>query len=151
MNYPALPGLTMDGQVYYNTEMGTVEAIIPPGPWRTCHGPGMVELPNGDLLCCWFAGTFEGDADIHIVCARLPKGADKWEEPVNVSGDPTRSEQNPSLFLGPDGAVWCMYTAQLGRIPGKDNMQYTAQVRCQKSFDGGKTWGDYETINFMSY
>ena len=50
MNYPALPGLTMDGQVYYNTEMGTVEAIIPPGPWRTCHGPGMVELPNGDLL-----------------------------------------------------------------------------------------------------
>ena len=146
MNYPALPGLTMDGQVYYNAEMGTVEAIIPPGPWRTCHGPGMVELPNGDLLCCWFAGTFEGDADIHIVCARLPKGADKWEEPVNVSGDPTRSEQNPSLFLGPDGAVWCMYTAQLDRIPGKDNMQYTSQVRCQKSWDGGLTWGDYETI-----
>lgn len=146
MNYPALPGLTMDGQVYYNAEMGTVEAIIPPGPWRTCHGPGMVELPGGDLLCCWFAGTFEGDADIHIVCARLPKGADKWEEPVNVSGDPARSEQNPSLFLGPDGAVWCMYTAQLGRIPGKNNMQYTSQVRCQKSFDGGKTWGDYETI-----
>ena len=146
MNYPALPGLTMDGQVYYNAEMGTVEAIIPPGPWRTCHGPGMVELPNGDLLCCWFAGTFEGDADIHIVCARLPKGADKWEEPVNGSGDPTRSEQNPSLFLGPDGAVWCMYTAQLDRIPGKDNMQYTSQVRCQKSWDGGLTWGDYETI-----
>ena len=39
MNYPALPGLTMDGQVYCNAEMGTVEAIIPPGPWRTCHGP----------------------------------------------------------------------------------------------------------------
>ena len=146
MQYPTLPGLTMDGQVYCNQEMGTVEAIIPPGPWRTCHGPGMVELPNGDLLCCWFAGTFEGDADVHIVCARLPKGADKWEEPVNVSDDPTRSEQNPSLFMGPDGAVWCMYTAQLGRVPGKDNMQFTSQVRCQKSFDGGKTWSDYETI-----
>lgn len=146
MNYPILPGLTPDGKVYYNAEMGTVEAIVPPGPWPTCHGPAMLELPNGDLLCCWFAGTFEGDADIHIVCARLPKGADKWEEPVNVSGDPTRSEQNPSLFYGPDGAVWCMYTAQLDRIPGKDNMQYTSQVRCQKSFDGGKTWSDYETI-----
>ena len=146
MQYPRLPGLTLDGQVYQNEEMGTVEAIIPPGPWRTCHGPGMVELPNGDLLCCWFAGTFEGDADVHIVCARLPKGADKWEEPVDVSNDPTRSEQNPSLFLGPDGAVWCMYTAQLGRVPGKDNMQFTSQVRCQKSFDGGKTWSDYETI-----
>lgn len=146
MNYPMLPGLTLDGKVYYNAEMGTVESIVPPGPWATCHGPAMLELPNGDLLCCWFAGTFEGDADIHVVCARLPKGADQWEEPVNVSGDPTRSEQNPSLFYGPDGAVWCMYTAQLDRIPGKDNMQYTSQVRCQKSFDGGKTWGDYETI-----
>ena len=101
MKYPRLPGLTLDGQVYQNEEMGTVEAIIPPGPWRTCHGPGMVELPNGDLLCCWFAGTFEGDADVHIVCARLPKGADKWEEPVDVSNDPTRSEQNPLSVPGP--------------------------------------------------
>ena len=85
MNYPTLPGLTLDGKVYYNAEMGTVESIVPPGSWATCHGPAMLELPNGDLLCCWFAGTFEGDADIHVVCARLPKGADQWEEPVNVS------------------------------------------------------------------
>lgn len=28
---------------------------------------------------------------------------------------PTRSEQNPSLFNGPDGAVRAMYTAQLDR------------------------------------
>lgn len=146
MNYPTLPGLTPDGTIYQNTEMGTLEANIPAGPWRTCHGPAMLELPNGDMLCCWFAGTFEGDADIHIVCARLPKGAQKWEEPVNISGDPTRSEQNPSLFNGPDGAVWCMYTAQLDRVPGKDNMQYTSQVRCQKSYDNGLTWSDYETI-----
>ena len=146
MNYPVLPGLTDDGQVYFNKEMGTLEANIPNGGYRTCHGPAMVELPSGDLLCCWFAGTFEGDTDIHIVCARLPKGSDRWEEPVDVSNDPTRSEQNPSLFLGPDGAVWCMYTAQLGRQPGKDNMQYTSQIRLQKSYDGGKTWSAYETI-----
>ncbi len=146
MNYPVLPGLTIDGQVYYNAEMGTVEAQIPPGPWRTCHGPAMVEIPNGDLLCCWFAGTFEGDGDVHIICSRLPKGESKWTEPVDISNDPRRSEQNPSLFWGPDNAVWCMYTAQLDRVPGKDNMQYTSQIRLQKSTDGGLTWGDYETI-----
>ena len=146
MTYPVLPGLTADGKVYYNAEMGTVEAKIPNGGFRTCHGPGMVELPNGDLLCCWFAGTFEGDTDIHVICSRLPKGADKWEDPVDVSNDPERSEQNPSLFYGPDDAVWCMYTAQKGRQPGKDNMQYTSQVRCQKSFDGGLTWSEPETI-----
>ena len=106
----------------------------------------MVELPNGDLLCCWFAGTYEGSADVHIICSRLPKDASAWLPPVEISGDPTRSEQNPSLFYGPDNAVWAMYTAQLDRQEGKDNMQFTSVVRCQKSTDGGMTWGPYETV-----
>ena len=112
MDYPVLPGLTYDGVLYQNLEMGTVEAVIPPGVHPTCHSPATLELPNGDLVCCWFAGTYEGSADVHIVCARLPKGADRWTEPVDISGDPARSEQNPSLFYGPDEAIWAMYTAQ---------------------------------------
>ncbi|WP_295765476.1 exo-alpha-sialidase, partial [uncultured Oscillibacter sp.] len=146
MKYPVLPGLTPDGVLYENLEMGTVEAVIPPGVHPTCHSPATLELPGGDLLCCWFAGTYEGSADVHIVCARLPKGADRWTEPVDISGDPARSEQNPSLFNGPDGAVWAMYTAQKDREAGKDNMQFTSQVRVQKSTDGGATWGPYETM-----
>ncbi|MGB4588582.1 MAG: sialidase family protein [Clostridiaceae bacterium] len=146
MNYPKLPGLTLDGRLYYNEEMGTIEAKIPTGSYLTCHSPAMLEMKSGDLLCCWFAGTYEGEPDVSIVCARLPKGADRWTEPVLVSGDPERSEQNPSLFNGPDGAVWCMYTAQLARENGKDNMQFTSQIRCQKSFDGGLTWGPYATV-----
>lgn len=146
MNYVTLPGLTSDGKLYFNEDMNTVEAKIPAGSYLTCHSPAMLELPNGDLLCCWFAGSYEGEPDVSIVCARLPKGADRWTEPVLVSGDPERSEQNPSLFNGPDGAVWCMYTAQLARENGKDNMQFTSQIRCQKSFDGGLTWEAYETV-----
>ena len=146
MDYPKLPGLTPDGRVYWNEEMGTIEARIPNGGYRSGHGPALLELPNGDLLCVWFAGSFEGNADVHIVCSRLEKDSEAWTEPVDVSGDPERSEQNPSLFYGPNGAAWCMYTAQLDRQAGKDNMQFTAVVRCQKSFDGGKTWGPYETV-----
>ena len=146
MDYPKLPGLTPDGRVYWNEEMGTIEARIPNGGYRSGHGPALLELPNGDLLCVWFAGSFEGNADVHIVCSRLEKDGEAWTEPVDVSGDPERSEQNPSLFYGPDGAAWCMYTAQLDRQAGKDNMQFTAVVRCQKSTDGGRTWGPYETV-----
>ena len=146
MDYPKLPGLTPDGRVYWNEEMGTIEARIPNGGYRSGHGPALLELPNGDLLCVWFAGSFEGNADVHIVCSRLEKDSEAWTEPVDVSGDPERSEQNPSLFYGPDGAAWCMYTAQLDRQEGKDNMQFTAVVRCQKSTDGGRTWGPYETV-----
>ena len=92
MSYPKLPGLTWDGTIYENEEMGDLEALLPTGGFPTAHGPAMVELPNGDLLCCWFAGTYEGDADVHIVCSRLPKGAAAWSEPVDISGDPRRSE-----------------------------------------------------------
>lgn len=146
MSYKHLQGLTPDGTIYINDKMGTIEAELFPAGYKSSHAPALLELENGDILCAWFAGTFEGSADVSIICARLPKGADKWEEPVPISGDPHRSEQNPSLFAGPDGAVWAMYTAQLDRVQGKDNMQFTSQVRCQKSFDGGKTWGKYETV-----
>lgn len=146
MNYPKLPGLTMDGRMYENLDMGTVEAALPTGGYPTAHAPALLELPNGDMLCCWFAGTYEGSADIRIICSRLEKGALAWTEPVDISGDPERSEQNPSLFYGPDNAVWAMYTAQKDRQAGKDNMQFTSQIRRQKSFDGGRTWGEYETV-----
>ena len=146
MKYPCLPGLTPDGTVYQNSAMGTVEAMLPPGPWATAHAPALLETPDGSLLCAWFAGSFEGSGDVSIVCARLSKGAARWEAPVQVSHDEKRSEQNPSLFLAPDSAVWAVYTAQLDRVPGKDNMQFTSVIRRQKSTDGGRTWGEPDVL-----
>ena len=75
MEYAKLPGLTPDGTMYWNEEMGTVEAVLPPGGYKTAHGPGLLELENGDMLCVWFAGSFEGNADVNVICARLKKGA----------------------------------------------------------------------------
>ena len=146
MNYPRINEIIPDGKVYEDARLGLLTALLPTGGEKTAHAPAMVELPDGAILCCWFAGTYEGSTDIHIICSRLEKDGLKWSEPVAISGDPERSEQNPSLFYGPDGAVWAMYTAQLDRQPGKDNMQYTAVVRRQKSFDGGLTWGEYDTV-----
>lgn len=145
-NYPELPGLTWDGRIYFNGDMGTLEALLPIGGYPTAHSPALLELPNKDLLCCWFAGTYEGSGDVHIICSILPANEKAWLAPVDISGDPTRSEQNPSLFYGPDKAVWAMYTAQLDRQEGMDNMQFTSVIRRQKSFDGGRTWEPYETI-----
>ena len=139
MDYPLMPGLTPDGRLYRNADMGTLEAYLPSGGYPTAHAPAMLERPDGAMLCCWFAGTYEGSADIRIICSRLEKGGEKWSDPVDISGDPERSEQNPSLFAGNDGAVWAIYTAQKDRQAGKDNMQFTSQIRVQKSKDGGKT------------
>ena len=146
MKYPALQTPAWDGAIWHDPSMGLDMALLPTGGYPTAHAPALLELPNGDMLCAWFAGTYEGSADIHVICSRLPKGAAAWEASVEVSGDPLRSEQNPSLFNAPDGSVWAIYTAQLDRQPGKDNMQFTSQIRFQRSTDGGRTWSGYETL-----
>lgn len=146
MKYPVLQTPAWDGAIWHDPAMEVDVALLPTGGYPTAHAPALLELPGGDLLCAWFAGTYEGSADIHVICSRLPKGAAAWEAPVEVSGDPLRSEQNPSLFNAPDGSVWAIYTAQLDRQPGKDNMQFTSQIRFQRSTDGGRTWSDYETL-----
>lgn len=146
MSRKRLPGLTLDGQIYFNEEMNIAEAVLPPGPWKTAHAPALLETKAGTLLCCWFAGSFEGGTDINIVVSRLSKDADKWEEPTYISNNDDFSDQNPSLFLAPNDEIWAMYTSQLGRIPGKDNMQYTSTIKRQISVDDGKTWSDPEVV-----
>lgn len=140
MEFKRLPGLTPDGTIYRNDNMGTLEALIPSGSYQFVQAPSLLELPGGDLLCAWSAGSYEGSADESIVCARLIKGEDHWKKPVKVSRDSKRSEQNPSLFLGPDNTVWSVYTAQSEGVSGKSNMHHTSMIRFQKSFDGGRTW-----------
>lgn len=146
MAIKTLPGLTPDGQIYFDEDMGITEAMLPTMAGTTAHGPGLLETPAGTLLCCWFAGTFEGDTDVNIVVSRLERGASQWSEPQLVSTDNEFSNQNPSLFLAPSGEIWCMYTSQRGREPGKDNMQYTSVVKKQVSTDDGRTWGEPEVV-----
>ena len=143
-----LPCLGSEGKLYHNHLLDTVEALLP-NPYKSCHAADLLELPNGDLLCCWFAGSDEGNADISIVLARLNAGESQWSVPVKISDDASRSEQNPSLFLAPGGEVWAMYTAQTARTHETEagfNLQFTAEIRCKKSSDGGHTFGPTTTL-----
>ena len=46
-----LPTLGDDGKLYRDTAVDMVESLIP-NPWESCHAPDLLELENGDLLCC---------------------------------------------------------------------------------------------------
>ncbi|WP_431090746.1 sialidase family protein [Paenibacillus sp. 8b26] len=115
------------------------DAFIPSDAIQN-HAANLLPLDNGDLLCVWFAGTQEGIPDISIYLSRLNKGAEEWTEPVKLSDDPTRSEQNPILFAAPGGKLWLLYTAQ------KSGNQDTAIIRYRISEDEGYTWGDIGTL-----
>lgn len=146
----------MAGQLFRSpADSNRVEAFILPMGAEN-HASNMVELPNGDLLCAWFAGSAEGRSDIKIALARLSAGEARWTTPVWVSGDPERSEQNPALFCAPEGKLWLFYTAQLtrgctreewarrvaaGEASGGFTMQHTAIIRRRISEDDGQSWG----------
>jgi predicted neuraminidase len=122
-----------------SSEPGRVNAYLP-APTVQCHAAILETLPGGDLGCVWFGGTQEGVGDISIWFSRLPPGAESWSEPVRLSDDPDRSEQNPILFSTPQGEVWLLYTAQ------RAGNQDTAEVRRRISTDDGHTWGPAETL-----
>ncbi len=116
-----------------------MEAMLP-SPCPQNHASNLLPLPNGDVLCAWFGGTQEGVADISIYCSRLEKGSDRWSEPMKLSDDASRSEQNPVLFLDGDNVLWLMYTAQ------KSGNQDTAIVRYRQSMDMGHHWEEIKTL-----
>ena len=72
--YIEIPTLSGDGRLHHHALLDTFEALIPNAPYNSCHAADLLELQNGDLLCVWFAGSDEGNADISIVGSRLPAG-----------------------------------------------------------------------------
>jgi predicted neuraminidase len=112
---------------------GTSEAWLP-NLYETSHAANLIELQNGDLLCAWFSGSGEGNPDTNIVCSRLDSGADRWSNPIELSNDPQRSEQNPVLYQSTDSVVWLFHTSN------EPHNQRTSRVVCRTSNDAGRTW-----------
>jgi len=132
--------VTTQGKLYQvANDSERIEALLPNHCVQS-HASNIMPLENGDFLCVWFAGSQEGIADISIYISRLNNGESEWTEPVKISDDSTRSEQNPILFPAPDGKLWLLYTAQ------KSGNQDTAIVRYRVSADNGYTWGEIKTL-----
>jgi len=110
------------------------EALLPILYGPDNHAANLLELDNGDILCAWFAGSGEGNPDTNVVVARLPRGADRWSAPVDLSLDRERSEQNPVLFQEPAGRLWLLHTSD------EPHDQKTARVVVRTSEDRGHTW-----------
>ncbi|UDQ79522.1 exo-alpha-sialidase [Erwinia rhapontici] len=134
-----LETLTVERNGIIATEGDRQQAMLPSSCPQN-HAANLLPLPDGDVLCVWFGGTQEGIADISVWCSRLEKGSERWSDAVKLSDDPTRSEQNPVLFLDPDNVLWLLYTAQ------KSGNQDTAIVRYRQSMDFGQSWGPIATL-----
>ena len=83
------------------------ELIFPLEHWHN-HGSTVVELPNGDLLTCWFHGSGERTADDVLVHgARLKKGATRWSAPFVMADTPGYPDTNTTMFSIRRSACGC--------------------------------------------
>ena len=74
------------------------------------HSSSIVELPDGDLLCCWFEGTGERTAnDVMVKGARLKKGASEWSSSFILADTPGHPDCNPVLFLDQNDQLYLFW------------------------------------------
>jgi predicted neuraminidase len=109
-------------------------------PCVQAHAANLTVLADGTLACVWFGGSMEGRSDISVYLSRLTPGSTQWSDPVQLSNDPERSEQNPILCVMPRGELWLLHTAQTS------GHQDTSVVRRRVSHDNGLTWGPTENL-----
>jgi predicted neuraminidase len=134
LDYSKAIGAPVDGRLRSSATAGLKEAYLVP-IFPSAHAANLLELKNGDLLCAWFSGTWEGDSDVTIVVSRLAAGSNEWTKPMVVDHHQGESYQNPVLFEAPDGVIWLFHTTQ-----GAGEGQANSKVLLAKSKDGGKTW-----------
>ena len=76
------------------------------------HGSSVVELPNGDLLSCWFHGSGERKAnDVRIKGSRLKKGSNKWSAVFDMADTPNLPDCNPVLWIDNNEKLWLFWIA----------------------------------------
>jgi len=97
-----LSGFSLKAQVPFNNSQKQQfeSAYIFPLQSLHVHSSSIVELPNADLLACWFEGSGERTAnDVMIKGSRLKKGESKWSETFVLADTPGHPDCNPILFI----------------------------------------------------
>ncbi len=102
------------------------EQIFPPVEPQT-HAPGIVELPNGDLLASWYGdpvkGT-EGSSDAAVFGARKLKGETSWSKPFVLADRPGFPDCNTCMMVDPQGALWLFWPTILANSWESSIMNY---------------------------
>ena len=76
------------------------------------HGSSIIELPNGDLLSCWFHGSGERKAnDVRIKGSRLKKGSNQWGDVFEMADTPNLPDCNPVLWIDKNDKLWLFWIA----------------------------------------
>src|SRR6516225_1178320 len=123
-----------DGRVRPASVSGLREAYLPIA-FPSSHAANLIAMRNGDLLCTWYAGVWEGDSNVAIIMARLHKESGEWTPPSVVARKQGYAFENPVPFEPADGVLWLFHTSQLANAG-----QANSQIFLVSSTDAGGHW-----------
>ncbi|MCA9028108.1 MAG: exo-alpha-sialidase [Planctomycetaceae bacterium] len=90
------------------------EQLIFPLQDKHVHSSSIVELPNDDLLCCWFHGSGERSSpDVMIHGSRLKKGSAAWSPMFPMADTADFPDLNPVLFVDQNEQLWMFWITVL--------------------------------------
>lgn len=142
------PGAKRDIPDPYGTISFSSELIFTKIPNVAVHHCStLAEAPNGDLLCLWYAGSYESSDDQALYLARLPKGQRIWTTPERVVWNPEAPPGNAIIFTGPDSRVWIVWGRMEGSRPTRRGSGWSeCRLMVRTSNDNGHTWTADEEI-----
>lgn len=98
------------------------------------HASTVALMPDGDILCAWYAGSAEGARDVKIYAARLDAETGSWSTPRVIADTPGRSEGNPVLFVDDGSRVWLYFVTIHGVGWQMAKMKYSVSKDCGRTF-----------------
>ncbi len=112
---------------------------------RHNHASMIVELPNGDLLTCWYRGSGERTADdVQIMGARRKKGAKSWSAPFVLADTPAFPDTNPTLFVDGKQRLWLIWQVIVANEWHTALTQY--RITTKWAGDGAPEWQGNEPL-----
>jgi predicted neuraminidase len=112
------------------------------------HAPSVVRMANGDLLCVWFSGPYEGAVNQVILGSRSRDGGLTWDKAFVLNRAAHKSNFDPA-FIADGNRTWIFFTmGRWDRYPPVDSEhQDEIGVRSYHTFyrqtsDSGQTWSE---------
>ena len=103
------------------------------------HAPGIVELPNGDLLTSWYRGSGERKADdVVVLGSRKKKGESKWSEPFLMVDTPDFPDCNTCMMIDSSNRLWLFWPVIIANT--WESCLTNALVSEDYTSDGAPVW-----------
>lgn len=107
------------------------------------HGSSIVELPNGDLLSCWFQGSGERSAnDVVINGARYSNKNRTWSAPFLMADTPNHPDCNPVLFIDRHEKLWLFWIVVQANRWETSVLKYLSSTNYKKGDAPQWNWQD---------